>query len=60
MAVLKSKSRESSPVFEKLNRERLKHCSDTAASAREAIATSRKLTQESRELINYVKKYKTG
>jgi hypothetical protein len=42
-------------MFEKLNQERLKDCAKTAESARQAIATSKKLTQEATELISQVR-----
>jgi hypothetical protein len=40
-----------SPVFERMNRERLKRCEETAEAAKQTIATSKRLTQQARELI---------
>ena len=41
-------------MFEKMNLERLKHCAETAASAKRAINTSKKLMGEAQELIEQV------
>lgn len=41
-----------SVMFEKLNLERLKKCGETTESAKRLIGDSKKLTQESQELID--------
>jgi hypothetical protein len=46
MPVQKFKPRMYSPTFEKLNQELLKQCQETTASAKQAIAVSKKLTEE--------------
>lgn len=51
MPIQKSKSPRMSPIFEKLNLERLKKCSEAAVSAKRLIGESKKLTQESQELV---------
>jgi hypothetical protein len=47
----RSKPLKASPVFEKLNQERLTECRKTVQSARQAIEASKKLTEEAQELI---------
>ena len=44
-----------SPIFEKMVQERLKRCAETSESARNIVETSKKLTEQSRELIAYVR-----
>ena len=55
MSVHKFKPRMYSPTFEKPNQELLKECRETTASAKRAIAASKKLTEEAPELIEQVR-----
>jgi len=43
-------------MFEKLNLERLKKCCETSESAKRLIGDSKKLTQESQELVERLRK----
>lgn len=56
MEIPKFKSRQMSPTFEKLNLERLKKCTRTTAAAKRLIDESKKLTQESQELVEKLRK----
>ena len=51
MAIKKFKPTGASPTFEKLNLERMKKCMETSAAAKRAIDTSKRLTEESQNLI---------
>jgi hypothetical protein len=56
VAVHKSKPRNTSPVFEKANLDRLKKCSATAESAKRLIEESKRLAQKSHELTQQLHK----
>lgn len=58
MAVRKSKPPKSSPIFERINLERLDHCKETTQSAQRTIETSKKITEESRELLETIRKHR--
>jgi hypothetical protein len=55
MSVEKFKPRMYLPNFEKLNQELLEECQETTASAKRAIAHTKKLTDEVQELIKEVR-----
>lgn len=52
----RNKSSKASPVFEKINLDRLKHCEETANSAKRTIETSKRLTERARQLIETIHK----
>ena len=54
MSVRRVKPAHASPVFEKIQLERLKRCEETTQSARKAVEKSKELTQEARELIERI------
>lgn len=56
MAIHKSKPSDMSPTLERLNLERWKKCSLTTESAKRLMNESRKLTQESLDLIEKLRK----
>jgi len=56
LPVRKSKPSQMSPTFERSNLERLKKCSETTESAKRLIHESKKLTQESHELVERIRK----
>jgi hypothetical protein len=56
MAIRKFKSSRISPIFERLNLERLRKCSQTTEWARRLIVESKQLTQESQELVEKLRK----
>ena len=56
MAIHKFKSSRLSPTFEMLNLERLKKCFRTTELAKRLIGESKKLTQESEELLERLRK----
>jgi hypothetical protein len=56
VAVHRTKPPKSSPTFEKLNLDRLKQCEETPESARRNIETSKRLAEESRELLENIHK----
>jgi hypothetical protein len=53
--VVKLKPEKLSPLFERMNLDRLKNCAETAASAKQVIARSQKLTDRARDLVQYLK-----
>jgi hypothetical protein len=52
MPVLRLKSPQMSPVYEKLQIERLQKCIHTADAAKEAVERSKKLRDQTKRLIN--------
>jgi len=52
----KFKATQMSPTFEKLNLERLNRCAQTTAAANRLIHESKKLNQESQELVERLRK----
>ena len=56
MAIHKFKSSRMSPTFEMLNLERWKRCLRTTELAKRLIGESKKLTQESQELLERSRK----
>lgn len=56
MAAPRGKAQKASPLFEKMNLERLKHCAETAESSKRAINTSKKLMGEAQSLVEQVHK----
>ncbi len=59
VAVRRIKPAKASPTFEQMVQERLRRCADTAESARRSIDTSKKLTEESHELLVSLQKRRT-
>lgn len=55
MPIRKFKSSHMSVMFEKLNLEQLKKCGETTELAKRLIGHSKKLTQESQELIDQLR-----
>lgn len=51
MAVRKTKLTVASPIFEKLNQQRLQECGKTVESVRRTIEASKRLTEQAHELI---------
>jgi hypothetical protein len=56
VAVRRSKPVKASPTFDKINLERLKQCAETTDSAKRAINTSKRLTEQSRQLLKTIHK----
>jgi hypothetical protein len=56
LAVWRTKPPRTSPVFEKINLERLKECAEMNESAKKMIVRSKKLTEEAQDLIDYIHK----
>ena len=56
MAICKFKSSGMSPIFERLNLERLQRCFQTTESAKRLIDESKKLARESQELVEKLRK----
>lgn len=52
------KPAKASPTFEKMVQERLQRCAETAQLARATIEASKKVTIESRELIESIQKHR--
>jgi len=58
MAVQKIKPPLTSPLFEKIQRDRLQRCAETAQSAKKAVERSKQLTEEARELIERIQRHR--
>jgi hypothetical protein len=56
MVIRSAKSSKFSPTF-KTHEERLKHCAETTQSSQRIIETSKKLTADSREIIENIHRH---
>lgn len=54
-SVVKLKAKQSSALFERMNLERLRSCTQTAESAKQVIAQSQRLTEQARDLLRDLK-----
>ena len=58
MVVHKTKPPKVSPIFEKMNIERMKECVETTESAKRTVEISKKLTEQARELVENLREKK--
>jgi ferritin-like metal-binding protein YciE len=58
VAVRKLKPAQSSPTFEKMNIERIKQCVEATQTAKRIVNASKKLTAQSQELLESVRRNK--